>query len=99
MMNPFLAIVRFALLPILLGLTSACNQIDNDDQKPSLSLQQIIESGKLVVLSRNAPTSIYVDRYGKNAGPEYDLVEAFAASLKLKVEYKIKPSIKEIIAG
>ncbi|MFT7554943.1 MAG: membrane-bound lytic murein transglycosylase F, partial [Planctomycetota bacterium] len=48
---------------------------------------------------RNAPTSIYVDRYGKNAGPEYDLVEAFAASLKLKVEYKIKPSIEDIIAG
>lgn len=99
MMNPSRAILQFVMLSISMALINACDKIDNDAQKPTRSLEQIIESGKLVVLSRNAPTSIYVDRYGQNTGPEFDLIEAFAASLNLKVEYRIKSSIKEIIAG
>lgn len=71
----------------------------NEDQQPTRSLDQIRASGKLVVLTRNAPTTWYIGRDGEPAGPEHDMVEAFASSLGLKVEFKVKDSIKEIIDG
>lgn len=80
-------------------MLAACNQTTNEAQQPTRSLPQIQESGKLIVLTRNAPTSLYVDRDGKQSGPEYDMVESFAASMNLAVEYKTRTSIQEIIAG
>ncbi len=90
---------RFTSLAALLLLLAACTQPSNDAQKPTRSLKDILESGKLVVLTRNAPTSLFIDRDGKQSGPEHDLVESFAASLNLEVEYVIKKSVKEIIDG
>jgi len=90
---------RFGWLAGVLLLLAACTQSSNEAQKPTRSLQQIKESGKLVVLTRNAPTSLFIDRDGNQSGPEYDLVESFAASLDVEVEYVIKNSIKEIIDG
>jgi membrane-bound lytic murein transglycosylase F len=90
---------RFAWLAGVLLLLAACTQSTNEAQKPTRSLQQIQESGKLIVLTRNAPTSIYIDRDGQQSGPEYDLIESFAASLNLEVEYITRNSIKEIIDG
>ena len=90
---------RFGCLAGVLLLLAACTQPTNEAQKPTRSLKQIQESGKLVVLTRNAPTSLYIDRDGQQSGPEYDLIESFAASLDLEVEYKVKTSIKEIIDG
>jgi membrane-bound lytic murein transglycosylase F len=84
-------------LTCALLLLSACDVSVNEAQKATRSLEQIRASGKLVVLTRNAPTTLYTDRDEKQSGPEYDLVESFAASLNLKVEYKVKTSIKEII--
>ena len=80
-------------------LLTACTQATNEAQKPTRSLEQIVESGKLVVLTRNAPTSLYIDRHGKQTGPEFDLVEAFADSLGVEVEYRIRSTIQDIIAG
>ena len=80
-------------------MLAACTQSSNEAQKPTRSLQQIKESGKLVVLTRNAPTSLFIDRDGNQSGPEYDLVESFATSLDVEVEYVIRNSIKEIIDG
>ena len=90
---------RFGWLAVILLLLCACTQSTNEAQKPTRSLKQIQESGKLIVLTRNAPTSLYIDRDGQQSGPEYDLIESFAASLDLDVEYKIMASIKEIIDG
>ena len=78
---------------------SACFQSDDQAGKKPRSLEQIQESGKLVVLTRNAPTSWYTNRFEQQSGPEYDMVESFAASLNLEVEYLIKPSVNEIIDG
>ena len=83
---------------VLLALAS-CNQSHNEAQQPTRSLQEIQESGKLVVLTRNAPTTLYIDRHGKQVGPEHDLVQAFAESLDLEVEYQTRESIQEIIDG
>ena len=88
-----------ACLAAVFLLLASCTEPTNKAQKKTRSLEQIQKSGKLIVLTRNAPTSLYFDRESKQTGPEYDLVEAFAASLNLEVEYKIKTSIKEIIDG
>ena len=80
-------------------LLSGCESKLNEAQHETRSLDEIVESGKLVVLTRNAPTTIYTDREEKQTGPEFDLVQSFAESLGVEVEYKIKLSIKEIIAG
>lgn len=86
------------LVGALLLLTS-CSDGSNVAQQATRDLATIIESGKLIVLTRNAPTSLYIDRHGKQTGPEFDLTDSFAASLNLEVEYKHKPSIKAIIEG
>jgi peptidoglycan lytic transglycosylase F len=79
-------------------LVVACDPSDKA-QKPSRSLAQIKQSGVLVVLTRNAPTTWYIGRDEERTGPEHDMVEAFAAHLGVKVEYKIKETIKSIIEG
>ena len=45
------------------------------------------KTGELVVLTRNTPTTRYIDSEGHYAGLEYDLIEMFAAELDLRVRY------------
>jgi len=90
---------KFACFAGVLLLLASCTQTSNEEQQPTRSLKQIQQSGKLIVLTRNAPTSLYVDRDGKQSGPEYDMVESFAASMNLEVEYQTRTSIQEIIDG
>jgi membrane-bound lytic murein transglycosylase F len=87
----------FVLCAAALVMLSACENKLNEAQQDTRSLEEIRASGKLVVLTRNAPTTLYTDRNERQTGPEYDLVESFAASIGVEVEYKIKSSIKEII--
>ena len=59
-------------------------------------LADIRERGELHVLTRNAPTTWYEDRDGP-AGPEYEMVEAFAAHLGVEVRYELAGSVSEIL--
>jgi len=86
-----------AWLACALLLLAGCDAKTNEAQKATRSLEQIRESGTLVVLTRNAPTTLYTDRDEQQSGPEYDMVQSFADSLGVKVEYRIKASIREII--
>lgn len=90
---------KHVCIVVVLLLLSACDSKPNEAQKDTRSLEEIKDSGTLVVLTRNAPTTLYTDRDEKQAGPEHDLVQSFAASLGVEIEYRIKPSIKEIIAA
>jgi membrane-bound lytic murein transglycosylase F len=90
--------IKCVLTTACVVLAVACNP-SNPAQKPSRSLAKIKESGTLVVLTRNAPTTWYIGRDEERTGPEHDMVEAFAARLGVKVEYKIKKTIKEVIEG
>lgn len=92
-------IYKFLSLSIAVMALVACYQSSNPAQQPTRNIDQIKDSGKLVIITRNAPTTIYVDRDGMQSGPEFDLVEAFAGYLDVKVEYRIKSSITEIIEG
>ena len=53
---------------------------------------------ELVVLTRNAPTTLYEGREGRS-GPEYDLVRAFAEHNNWTVRFVVKNSIKEVVEG
>lgn len=80
-------------------LLASCAEPDNPDQDPTRSLADIKTSGKLVVLTRNAPTTRYIGRDEEPTGPEHDMVTAFADHLGLTVEFITKDSIEEIITG
>ncbi|MAR90433.1 MAG: membrane-bound lytic murein transglycosylase MltF [Pseudomonadales bacterium] len=81
------------------GLLAACSSPDNPKQEAGRSLQEIRDAGKLVVLTRNAPTTYYIGRDGEPTGPELEMVNAFADHLGLEVEFLVKDSIQEIISG
>lgn len=61
------------------------------------SLEEIKASGKLVVLTRNAPTTYYFDTDAQATGPEHDMVESFAASIGVQTEYKLFSTTGEIL--
>ena len=60
-------------------------------------LDTIIKRGTVIVLTRNAPTTYYEEKDGQYAGPEYDLVEAFAKDLGVRTEYRVAANIDDLI--
>lgn len=79
----------FIPLFLVLGLGS-CGFTD----RPLPSVQ---ESGELVVLTRNSPTTYYEDAQGNYAGLEYDLINLFAKDLGVNVKFVVAPEFKKII--
>ncbi len=63
------------------------------------SLEEIQNSGKLIVLTRNAPTTYYFDSNEQATGPEYEMVEAFARHLGVKTEYRVHHTVHEILVA
>ena len=50
-------------------------------------LDQIVERNELIVLTTNQPTTYYIDRDDKPAGPEFDMAQSFAQSLGVNTRY------------
>lgn len=82
----------------------SCDQSDNPapvikkvQEKPVPLLEKIKKRGKLIVLTANLPTTYYYDRDNNLTGPEYDMTQSFAKSLKVDVEYKVYESTKAIL--
>lgn len=69
------------------------------EQPVAGSLEAIKASGRLVVLTRNAPTTWYISRDDEPTGPEHDLAEAFAAWLGVETEYVLKDTVGDILAA
>lgn len=83
-----------------LVLVSGCERHPgNPDQVETRSLEEIRDDGRLVVLTRNAPTTYFIDRLGEPSGPEYDLVASFARGLGVEVELRLYPTVSEILAA
>ncbi len=61
------------------------------------SIKEIQNSGKLIVLTRNAPTTYYFDSNDQATGPEYEMAEAFAKHLGVETEYRVFHTIHEIL--
>ncbi|MCF7971415.1 MAG: membrane-bound lytic murein transglycosylase MltF [Methylococcaceae bacterium] len=81
---------KLLLFIILIGLL-----ISYDDSDPVI--KDIRKQGKLIVLTRNAPTTYYLDANDEPAGFEYDLSKALADSLNVEVEYKLYDNTSEIM--
>ena len=80
------------LLIFLLAGLAACQQ---GPSGPSV-LENILANKKLIVATRYAPTTLY-ELHDEKTGFEYDMVESFAKSLDVEVEYLIKYSTSEIL--
>ncbi len=80
---------RCGLLALLVLALSACTG--------DAYIERIQNEGKLVVVTRNAPTTYYVGRDGAT-GFEYDLVSAFAEHLGVEVELVVRDNPAEILA-
>ena len=59
-------------------------------------LEQVKDSGELRVLTRNAATTYYIGPHGPT-GPEYDLVQAFADHLGVKVNIVVEDNLQDIL--
>lgn len=61
-------------------------------------LENIKASGRLVVLTREAPTALYENADGRT-GFEYEMMNRFAKSLDVDVEFRIYETEKELMAA
>lgn len=86
-MNRFSNLTGFALLALLQLLPGCSPALD--------SLDQISESGRLTVVSRNSPTTWYIDKNGP-AGFEYALASKFADHLGVELEVVPAFSLEDI---
>jgi len=83
----------FSIWVAILMALSSCG----GDSSGVRSLSDIKESGKLIVITRNAPTTYYIDRHGELAGMEYEMVTAFADYLGVETEFVVIHSISGIL--
>jgi len=81
--------VRCALALALL-MTGACSMFGEN------RLEGIRRSGELVVITRNGPTSYYEGPDGP-AGPEYDLIKAFADRIGVKLRIVVAERFSDIL--
>jgi membrane-bound lytic murein transglycosylase F len=59
-------------------------------------VQPVAKLGELLVLTRNTPTTRYVDFQGRYSGLEYDLVELFARDLGVRTRYLDRQPLYQI---
>lgn len=84
------AFVFLLFLWICVALSAGCGE------RGPRTLDEIRESGELVVLTRNAPTTYYEGR-DTLEGVEYEMATSFARYLGVKARFEVKRSIEEII--
>ena len=79
--------LRYFTLALLCGLILACgNESADDSSQPALR-----------VVTRNAPTTYYIDKDKQPAGPEYDLVMAFAANQNRQVTFILEDTVAGVL--
>lgn len=55
------------------------------------------ETGELIVVTRNGPTTYYENAQGEQVGLEHDLVELFAKQLGFRVRWVVEPEFQKIV--
>ena len=92
--------MRKIFLPGIVIVAALVGLVLNACAPQRTMLEDVLASGELRVLTRNSPTTYYIGPHGPT-GPEYDLVQAFADHLGVKVrliEEESLPVLLERIA-
>ena len=93
---------RFAYVLIAFGFLLGIWR-DDGSRSPSLDygyrLNGIEARNVLVVLTRNAPTTYYIDADGRPAGYEYDLATIFAEELGVETHFVILDTVGDILSA
>lgn len=87
--NPF-RLLLFSLTVVLLFSLLGCS----DSQR---SLDEILQSGTINIATRNSEYTYYENRDGEASGFEYQLTQAFARSLNLRVNYLVYDNIEDVL--
>ena len=88
-----------AIVILLLGVTYRASKTQQPEvvvSEPAVDLPQIIEKGKLVVLTLNSSTS-YFNYRGEAMGFQYELAQIFCHSLGVEMEIKTVKSEDELV--
>ncbi|MDE6347421.1 MAG: transporter substrate-binding domain-containing protein [Bacteroides sp.] len=84
------------LLLLLLCTLAGCRNGQSPHSDETDDLQQIKDSGELVVLTLYSSTSYFIYR-GQEMGFQYELSEQFAKSLGVKLRIKVAKNVHELI--
>lgn len=84
------------LLLLLLCTLAGCRNGQSPHSDKTDDLQQIKDSGELVVLTLYSSTSYFIYR-GQEMGFQYELSEQFAKSLGVKLRIKVAKNVHELI--
>lgn len=85
-------VIKLFCLLLATGLLLGCQH----DTRHTGQLKSILMTRELVVATRNAPTTYY-EWHDETVGPEYDLTQAFAQHLGVKVRYVVKDSVSDLL--
>lgn len=93
-----ISIIGIVLLLLLAVTGCRGNRTSNHatSEKPAHDLQQIKDSGELVVLTLYSSTSYFIYR-GQDMGFQYELSEQFAKSLGVKLKVKVARNVRDLI--
>lgn len=96
---------RVLIVSLLVVLVAGCGGNGGKDASteghpgpPDTTLADLLEQGRLLVATRNAPTMYYHGRLGPE-GLEHDLIADFADDLGLKVEFVIEEGVDGVLAA
>ena len=89
----------FSLALAVIAVTACDRAPSSGDGAAIRSMDEIKASGELRVLSRNAPTTYFLNRDGDPAGPDYELTKAFADSLGVELRFIVQDNIGDILSG
>ncbi|MFQ3201730.1 MAG: membrane-bound lytic murein transglycosylase F [Zhongshania sp.] len=93
-------IVGTMSIVLLLAVITACSQgSPSGNSAVGRTVAEIKASGELLVLSRNAPTTYYLNRENQAVGAEYELAMAFADSLGVKLRLIVEDNVSDILQG
>lgn len=93
-----LASINSYLLLLLVLLLSACGSSKKPNSQAAVDdLQQVKDSGELVVLTLYSSTSYFIYR-GQEMGFQYELSQQFAEHLGVKLRVEVARSVPELIS-